>query len=268
MAGTKHVLGFRALPDLYEIVEDNPDIVSICTPNHTHYEIAMEYLDKCHVILEKPTCASLKQADDLIQKEQETGNRVFPVFQFRYAGHDPVTCSIKTYWTRNFIEYYHSWKGQPDKVLGGCVITHAIHAVDLMLASYGKPNTVCCESVDYQYNSLENHCIFSMGDRYVNTTLSEYRRGNCFRFGDSLVGFTHQFHLIANKILDDTFPLACPTLQDARDSLEIVTAVYYSEYVEDAVMLPLAPSHPFYEGWTRLFEHRRQRSQSSQRISV
>jgi predicted dehydrogenase len=39
------------------------------------------------------------------------------------------------------------------------------------------------------------------------------------------------------------------TLQDAHDSLELASAIYYSSATNTAVELPLAPDHPVRDGW-------------------
>jgi hypothetical protein len=39
------------------------------------------------------------------------------------------------------------------------------------------------------------------------------------------------------------------TLSDARRSVELLTAAYYSTMTGEAVALPLGPDHPFYGGW-------------------
>ena len=39
------------------------------------------------------------------------------------------------------------------------------------------------------------------------------------------------------------------TLADARRSVELLTAIYYSSRTGEAVALPLKPGHPFYAGW-------------------
>ena len=39
------------------------------------------------------------------------------------------------------------------------------------------------------------------------------------------------------------------TLDDARLSLELITAMYYSARVGQSVELPIGPSHPYYGGW-------------------
>ena len=52
--------------------EDKIDFVSIVTPNHTHYEIAMAFLDAgIHVMCEKPLCMSTEEACALKAKAEE-----------------------------------------------------------------------------------------------------------------------------------------------------------------------------------------------------
>jgi hypothetical protein len=40
------------------------------------------------------------------------------------------------------------------------------------------------------------------------------------------------------------------TLEDARRSVELLTAAYWSARTGEAVALPIGPDHPFYDGWT------------------
>lgn len=59
--------------------------------------------------------------------------------------------------------------------------------------------------------------------------------------------FVGQFHRLHAAL---TGGGALPvTLADARRSVELLTATYYSAMTGEAVALPLAPDHPFYGGW-------------------
>ena len=50
------------------------DTVHICTPNNTHYEIAMYAMDHgISVICEKPMCTTIKEAEALVAKAAEKG---------------------------------------------------------------------------------------------------------------------------------------------------------------------------------------------------
>ncbi len=59
--------------------------------------------------------------------------------------------------------------------------------------------------------------------------------------------FERQFELMHAALLDGS-PLPV-TLADARASLELITAIYHSGRSGEAVALPVASSHPLYNGW-------------------
>jgi len=60
--------------------------------------------------------------------------------------------------------------------------------------------------------------------------------------------FARQFRRFHQALHDGT---ALPvTLEDARRSLELITAVFYANETNTAVMLPITNEHPMYEGWT------------------
>jgi predicted dehydrogenase len=59
--------------------------------------------------------------------------------------------------------------------------------------------------------------------------------------------FVGQFHRLHAALTADA-PLPV-TLEDARRSIELLTAAYWSAATGEAVTLPLQPGHPFYAGW-------------------
>ncbi len=67
--------------------------------------------------------------------------------------------------------------------------------------------------------------------------LPESRKGQFYRFSVALL---------------ENSPLPI-TLADARASLELLTAIYYSAYTRQSVTLPLDEAHPFYQGWANHF---------------
>lgn len=59
--------------------------------------------------------------------------------------------------------------------------------------------------------------------------------------------FAGQFYRMHQAVTAGT---ALPvTLQDARRSVELLTAAYWSARTGEEVALPIGPSHPFYHGW-------------------
>ncbi|MGR9080391.1 Gfo/Idh/MocA family protein [Rhizobium leguminosarum] len=60
-------------------------------------------------------------------------------------------------------------------------------------------------------------------------------------------GYTRQFELFHKAIVEDTDPPV--TLQDARNSLELVTAAYFSQRTGQPTPMPIAADHPLYRSW-------------------
>ncbi|MCA9920367.1 MAG: hypothetical protein KC445_20565, partial [Anaerolineales bacterium] len=59
--------------------------------------------------------------------------------------------------------------------------------------------------------------------------------------------FTGQFYRFHQALTQGTdLPV---TLADARQSAELLTALYHSGREETAVSLPISPTHPLYKGW-------------------
>jgi len=54
------------------IVEEKPDLVSICVPTSFHYEVAKYCLEKgINILLEKPICLSIKESEELLEIAKE-----------------------------------------------------------------------------------------------------------------------------------------------------------------------------------------------------
>ncbi len=67
------------------------------------------------------------------------------------------------------------------------------------------------------------------------------------RFAPLREGFEGQFYRFYQALQNGSvLPV---TLADARASLELVTAIYYSTQTGQAVQLPIGEDHPMYDGW-------------------
>ncbi len=188
--GAEHAKGYAELPDRFRVVtvcdldvarggalakacgavhttdlagvmaDPGIDIVDVCLPPHLHFSTAMDALEAGKVVVcEKPLVGSLKEADALAAKVNETGGALFPVFQYRYglgaaqlhalidaglAG----TCyagSIETHWDRPAAYYDIDWRGTWAGEQGGAILGHAIHIHDLMTAFLGPVARVHAE---------------------------------------------------------------------------------------------------------------------------
>lgn len=145
-------------PNLSHIFTDpDIDIVDICLPPHIHFKAAMDALGAGKtVICEKPLVSSLKNADALAAKSEETGCAVYPVFQYRFglgaaqlhalmdaglAGRCYVG-TLETHWDRPASYYDVDWRGTWSGEQGGAILGHAIHIHDLLPAFLGPVATV------------------------------------------------------------------------------------------------------------------------------
>jgi D-galactose 1-dehydrogenase len=65
---------------------DAPEAVAICTPPQARYRIAQYALTRGkHVLLEKPPCARISEAEDLLGLAKDTGKTLFCAWHSRFA---------------------------------------------------------------------------------------------------------------------------------------------------------------------------------------
>lgn len=133
------------------------DIVDICTPSALHFSQTRKALNAGrHVVVEKPFASSLAEADALADLERESGKRVSPIFQYRFANGftqlrhlrerglagKTYASTIETHWRRLPPYYANQWRGRWATELGGCLTTHAIHNHDLLTYVLGPVASV------------------------------------------------------------------------------------------------------------------------------
>lgn len=79
----------KSVNDYHEILNDRAvEIVSICTPNQTHYKLAIEALNAGkNILLEKPMATNTKDAEEIIQlaSEKKLNLLVGHIFRFNNA---------------------------------------------------------------------------------------------------------------------------------------------------------------------------------------
>jgi predicted dehydrogenase len=291
------------------------DLYDLCTPPHTHCPLIEQVLAAgFHVICEKPLVGSLAECDRIEaaqQKAHQTGNAtLFPIFQYRFGhglqklkhlqrkgfAHTPFLTTIETAWRRDSDYYQVQWRGKWATEMGGCCLTQALHAHDMLTYVNGPVETVFAHlatrvnpievedcaaiSVGLENGSLASLSVtlgaaqelsrlrFMFSDLTVESQSPEpYRPGKdpwVFQgksaaidaaiaaaltdFVPALESFEGQFALI-----HDTLTAGAPTpvsLHDARQSLELITAIYYSAETGSAVRLPITADHPRYSRWT------------------
>jgi predicted dehydrogenase len=152
-------LGVPAVFDDYErfLREAELDVVDLCTPPHLHFgQVRAALAAGRHVVCEKPLVASLAEADALARIEAESGRRLMPIFQYRFgAGFQKLRhlvaqglagraflATVETSWWRGPAYYAVPWRGRFETEIGGVLLSHSIHAHDLLCQVLGPVRRV------------------------------------------------------------------------------------------------------------------------------
>ncbi|MBQ3635264.1 MAG: Gfo/Idh/MocA family oxidoreductase [Bacteroidales bacterium] len=144
------VPGRETVSTIGEMIERCPeiDIVSICTPNGLHAQMAIDVLGRDRsVLIEKPLALSVADALKIKEAEKASKGRVFTVFQNRYTPTSEWAKSlmrdgflgrltqvvVNCMWNRD--ERYYKpghWHGTAD-LDGGTLFTQFSHYVDILV---------------------------------------------------------------------------------------------------------------------------------------
>ncbi|VVJ19877.1 Oxidoreductase [Amycolatopsis camponoti] len=145
-AATEHAKPYRDLDSL--LAEQEPDLVSICTPPGLHVEQTKRVLEcGAWVWCEKPPCRSLAEYDEMTSAELEGGPYVSFVYQQRSGSGvahfrelrakgelgRPLVAHCQTTWYRDAGYYAVPWRGRWATEGGGPAMGHGIHQMDLLL---------------------------------------------------------------------------------------------------------------------------------------
>lgn len=145
---------------------DDIQVVSICTPPFTHAELAIAALEAGkHVLVEKPMCCSLEEADRMIAMASKGDRLLGVVFQWRSTIEFQrmkalleekklgrlILAHMVSLWWRTVAYFQVWWRGTWEKECGGSLISHAIHHLDLLLALMGDPVRVSAEAGVYAH---------------------------------------------------------------------------------------------------------------------
>lgn len=133
------------------------DVIDICTPPGTHRPLVEQALAAgYHVVCEKPLVGSLKDIDALIAADRAARGTLFAIFQYRFGNGlqklkflqekgltgMPYLSTIETSWRRGADYYAVPWRGKWATELGGCCLTHAVHAHDILSFVNGPVRSV------------------------------------------------------------------------------------------------------------------------------
>ncbi|MEA5405618.1 Gfo/Idh/MocA family oxidoreductase [Arcicella sp. DC2W] len=150
----------EVMKSLEEVLADDAiDLVSICSPNATHYEFAKKCLlaDK-HVLVEKPFTATAEQAEELIQLSKERG-KIISIYQNRRFDSDFMTVKkvIEDGLLGDLLSYEvhfdrykpilnaKKWK-ETNNAANGILYDLGSHIIDQAIVLFGTPEKVWGET--------------------------------------------------------------------------------------------------------------------------
>jgi predicted dehydrogenase len=303
------ISGARATATLDEVLADpTVDVVCICTPPFTHRELTLRALAAGkHVVCEKPLVGSLAELDKLERAAATARRLVLPVYQYRYGcglgqlrrlietglTGPALVATIETHWNRGAVYYDVPWRGKRRTELGGAVVSHAIHAHDMLTQALG-PVAAVSASIATRVNPIETEdcaaillemacgalvtssvtlgsacdtsrfrfCFqhltaesglspYAPGDEPWTFTAREQDRQPAIEtvladYPAHEHGFARLFALLHPALEGQAGPPV--TLDDARASLGLASAIYYAAARGERVALPLSQEHPTYHG--------------------
>lgn len=185
----------------YNYILNNPNIdsISICTDHKSHTLIAKNFLNKKHIIIEKPLSKDLNMAKKFYSHAFNSIKKITIISQHRFddvinlvkkmledgAFGDITLVNAKLKCNRS-IEYYKDsyWRGKKEKEGGSTVINQSFHIVDTLTYLFGIP----IEAKTYRDNfnfkniidtedtsvSILNYGKFLCTFSSTNTSISEW----------------------------------------------------------------------------------------------
>ncbi len=141
------------------------DVVAVCTPNGLHYEMGMAAVEnKKHVLMEKPFCADLMDADNLIAAARDRRLHTFAVLQVRYNNTIQIlkkliaenklgkiySAAVCVRWLRPQ-KYFTGWRGTR-QLDCGTALNQGIHYVDILQWLLGPVRRVVAQSATIAHN--------------------------------------------------------------------------------------------------------------------
>ena len=175
------------------INDDTIDSVSICTDHVSHTKIAKDFLDKKHIIIEKPLSSNIELVKNFIEDSRKTQYKdkvitIISQHRFDYQVNlvkkiilsgDLGNITLVNAKLRCFRpdEYYTGsyWRGTKEQEGGSTVINQSYHIIDTLVYLFGVPEEIESFSGNYKYfNKIETEdtCVSIMKYKNMLCTFS------------------------------------------------------------------------------------------------
>ncbi len=202
LENTWEEIGVRVYEDASEIARDPEiELVSLCTPDDTHEELAIMLLEAGkHLILEKPLALTLDGARRVEKAAKTAGKRLLVGYEFRV---NPAVQKLKDLVDqgslgriRAFTLYHfrqafrrNKWENwiQQKSRSGGLIVEETCHWFDLLRYLTGSEvESLVCHGVDDIYQDFDFEDLAFIQGRMID--------GGIFQISHSLTG--HDFSLV------------------------------------------------------------------------
>ena len=163
-----NVEGFTDYKDMFKEMKGKMDFVTIATPNHLHYPMAMEALNEGYdILIEKPIAFESSRVREIQDEADKLGREAFCVLQVRYnptvkmmervleerlLGDIRSVCFIQR-WQRP-IGYFKDWRGSITEG-GRSLYEYGIHYLDIIQKLFGVPEIRSTDTFNLKHKDIE-----------------------------------------------------------------------------------------------------------------
>ena len=196
-------IGVKTYSSLEELLKDESiEVISLCTPDHTHAELAVRILQSGrHLLLEKPLALSLPEAQAIGRALASSGSTFAVDYEFRL---NPAIVQLRRLVAEGIIgtveafTLYHfrrpfkrdKWEKwiQRQATSGGLIVEETSHWLDLLRFLSGQEvERLCCDT------SAAIHPDFDFEDiAFIQGSLTA---GGIFQISHALSGFDFSLNL-------------------------------------------------------------------------
>lgn len=234
--GKRFGLDVKIVADYKELLAEDIDLVSVCTPPYTHAPVAIDFLRAGkHVLVEKPMASSLEECDAMNAAAAESGKLLSVVAQNRFR--DPmmklkqvlgsglmgsiVHAQVDSFWWRGHCYYDLWWRGTWEKEGGGCTLNHAVHHIDAFLWMMGKPSELQAWMSNTSHDNAEVEDLSMAMLRFPGGALAQITSSVVHHGEEQQLIFqgkearvSSPWKLKASKAQPNGFPSAHPELEE------------------------------------------------------
>lgn len=162
-----NVQGFTDYKKMLKDMKGKMDFVVVATPNHLHYEMAINALKEgCDVLIEKPIAFKASKVKKIQETADRLGREAYCVLQVRYNPtvkmlHEVLkkkllgdirSVSFIQRWQRP-IGYFKDWRGLIDEG-GKSLYEYAIHYLDIIQGAFGVPKVKSTHSFNHKHMDI------------------------------------------------------------------------------------------------------------------